>query len=816
MSKEDLDVIKALDQIVNSGKKGLSEKNTTDHQVSSYSSYGVEAESSHDFNIRNYLKTIRNRWKLILSLTILVTAIAAVSQARKPDIFEARAQILINRENENSPIAPKEAPFVFNNDPIYFNTQTQILSSPVLLRRVVKTLDLVNNKSINVSQAQKTTTWQRLLKMAGISKDEPATQNSDPNDVLAPAKVADATPNDDLKEAERLAPYVGMVAGGLQIERVVDNTSKSFSKETRLVNIRYSSTNPELAAKIVNAVADTYVLHNLEQKTESTKSTKTFLDQRIADLQSKIRQGEEQSINYVKNNPSLAVSEAQNTVVERLVGLNKQLLEADNQLKISEAAYKAATPEALEAQAEQNKEISDNKAKIVVLGQKRKELLVRYTEEHQEVKKIDEQVAYLEKSLNSEKEQFKSNIRNGLKAQYEKAKNLVDKLRADFNQQKAETMTQNEAAIQYRIIQQEIETNKSLLQNILQSARETDVVRAGTPNNVTVTDYALTPKAPIGPQRSRAVFLAFLLAFGASIVLALFLDFLNDTVTSVDDVEKKIHLPAIGVIPQIGGKKNANKKRLRSTSNGRSKHNGNGNGNGEGNISTSMMITGDKGYQISEAYRHLRTSVLLSTAGGAPKSLLISSSVPAEGKTTTAVNTAISLAQTGVSVVIIDADMRRPRLHKIFDKNNERGLSTILSRQMSESEILNLVQQHQGTGLYVMPSGPIPPNPAELIGSEQMKILLSTLEKHFTHVVVDSPPIASFTDSVLISAMVDGTVLVVHAGKTTISVVKRTKQIISDVGGKIFGVVLNNVNTQATDYYYYQRYYSSYYERDEE
>lgn len=813
MSKEDLDVIKALDQIVNSGKKGLSEKNTTDHQVSSYS-YGVEAESSHDFNIRTYLKTIRNRWKLILSLTILVTAIAAVSQARKPDIFEAKAQILINRENENSPIAPKEAPLVFSNDPVYFNTQTQILSSPVLLRRVVKTLDLVNNKSINVSQAQKTTTWQRLLKMAGIGKDEPPTQNSDPNDVLAPAKVADATPSDDLKEAERLAPYVGMVAGGLQIERVVDNTSKSFSKETRLVNIRYSSTNPELAAKIVNAVADTYILHNLEQKTESTKSTKTFLDQRIADLQGKIRQGEEQLINYVKNNPSLAVSEAQNTVVEKLVGLNKQLMEADNQLKIAEAAYKAATPEALEAQAEQSKDIADNKAKIVVLGQKRKELLVRYTEEHQEVKKIDEQIAYLEKSLTSEKEQFKSNIRNGLKAQYDKAKNLVDKLRADFNQQKTETMTQNEAAIQYRIIQQEIETNKSLLQNILQSARETDVVRAGTPNNVTVTDYALTPKYPIGPQRSRAVFLAFLLALGASVVLALFLDFLNDTVTSVDDVEKKIHLPAIGVIPQIGGKKNVNNKRLRASSNGHSKQNGNG--NGDGNISTSMMITGDKGYQISEAYRHLRTSVLLSTAGGAPKSLLISSSVPAEGKTTTAVNTAISLAQTGVSVVIIDADMRRPRLHKIFDKNNERGLSTILSRQMSESEILNLVQQDQGTGLYVMPSGPIPPNPAELIGSEQMKILLSTLEKHFTHVVVDSPPIASFTDSVLISAMVDGTVLVVHAGKTTISVVKRTKQIISDVGGKIFGVVLNNVNTQSTDYYYYQRYYSSYYERDEE
>jgi capsular exopolysaccharide synthesis family protein len=228
------------------------------------------------------------------------------------------------------------------------------------------------------------------------------------------------------------------------------------------------------------------------------------------------------------------------------------------------------------------------------------------------------------------------------------------------------------------------------------------------------------------------------------------------------------------------------------------------------------MLTGNRASQISEAYRHLRTSVLLSTAGGAPKSLLISSSLPAEGKTTTAVNTAISLAQTGVSVVVVDADMRRPRLHKIFEKNNEQGLSTILSRKMKENEILNLVQQHPGTDLYILPSGPIPPNPAELIGSEEMRRLINILTNHFSHVVVDSPPIASFTDSVLISAMVDGTLLVVQAGKTSMSVVKRTKQILQDVGSRIFGVVLNNMNFQTSEYYYYQRYYSFYYDRDDD
>lgn len=807
MSKEELDIQKALDLIVNgNGKKGLSERHGTDHQVSSYS-YGVEADSGNEFHIRNYLFIVKKRWKLILSLTILVTAIVAVSQARKPDIFEARSQLLINRENENSPIAPKEAPIFYNNDPIYFNTQAQILSSPVLLRRVAKTLDLEHNKAVTTSQPQQASRWQRLLNIFGLGSEEKA-QPTDPNAVLVSTEVADATPNDDLKEAERLAPYVGMIAGGLQIERVVDNTSKSFSKETRLVNVRYTSTDPQLAAKIVNAVADAYVLHNLEQKTASTKSTKDYLAERVAKLQNQIKQGEEQSMNYIRNHPTLAVTESQNTVVEKLVGLNKQLLEAENQLKGAEAELAAKTTEAsLEDIAEKNKEVIENKAKITALGQKRTELLVKYTEEHKDIKQIDEQIAFLDKAIKGLKEQIKFNLKNGLKAEYEKAKALVEKLRADFNNQKAETMTQNEAAINYRIIQQEIETNKKLLDNILQSARETDVVRAGTPNNVMVTDYALSPKSPIGPQRRRMIILSFLLALGASIVIAFFLEFLNDTVTSVDDVEKKLHLPAIGVIPQIGGK---SAKRRLPGSNKLAKR------NSQYDESSAILVNGDSSNQISEAYRHLRTSVLLSTAGGAPKSLLISSSVPAEGKTTTAVNTATSLAQTGVSVVIIDADMRRPRLHRIFNKNNDRGLSTILSRPMHEGDILNLIQQHAGTGLYVLPSGPIPPNPAELIGSEQMRKLVTILEAHFTHVVIDSPPIASFTDSVLISAMVDGTLLVVQSGKTSMSVVKRTKQIIQDVGGKIFGVVLNNINVKSTEYYYYHRYYSSYYEKEED
>ena len=218
---------------------------------------------------------------------------------------------------------------------------------------------------------------------------------------------------------------------------------------------------------------------------------------------------------------------------------------------------------------------------------------------------------------------------------------------------------------------------------------------------------------------------------------------------------------------------------------------------------------------LAESYRHLRTSVLLSTAGRAPRSLLVTSSLPGEGKTTTAVNTAVSLAQTGASVVIIDADMRRPRLRSIFALSDRAGLSSILSSEMSDDEILTLVSKEPVTGLHVLTAGPIPPNPAELLGSDQMRRLLMTLQSRFNHVVVDSPPVSSFTDGVLISSIVDGVLLVVHGGKSSRHVVKRSRQLLLDVGAKIFGVVLNNVNLQPHDYYYYKSYYgSSYYKND--
>jgi len=263
-------------------------------------------------------------------------------------------------------------------------------------------------------------------------------------------------------------------------------------------------------------------------------------------------------------------------------------------------------------------------------------------------------------------------------------------------------------------------------------------------------------------------------------------------------VERLLHLPALAVIPSVGS---LSKRQLFPSSKILDYRNGNG--------SPTLLTNVNQWARspLAEAYRHLRTSVLLSTAGRAPRTLLVTSSVPNEGKTTTAVNIAISLAQTGASVLLIDADMRRPRLQSIFGIENTGGLSTILSSNLSESQMLNLIVRHESSNLYLLTSGAIPPDPAELLGSEQMRKLLHIDETTFTHIVIDSPPIGSFTDGVVIATMVDGVLLVVHSGKTSRQTVRRSRQLLHDVGSKIFGVVLNNVNLRSQDYYYYQRYY---------
>ena len=297
----------------------------------------------------------------------------------------------------------------------------------------------------------------------------------------------------------------------------------------------------------------------------------------------------------------------------------------------------------------------------------------------------------------------------------------------------------------------------------------------------------------------RTIVIALILSLFAGIGLAFLLDFLDDTIKSVDDISRYINLPSLALIPAA----RSDKPRLRG-----------GQAAGGPSDTTALAMVQDVRSPIAESYRHLRTSLLLSSAGTPPRTILVTSSQPSEGKTTTAINTAFILAQTGVEVLIIDCDLRRPRLHAHFNMPNARGLTNALSGDAGEID--NLIQTcEQAPNLKVLTSGPMPPNPAELLGSEEMRKLLKTLSEKFIHVIVDSPPAISFTDASILSTFVDGVILVVHGGRSSRAVVRRAKQQLLDIGANIFGVVLNNVKMESKSNYYYTGYYD-YYGSDEE
>lgn len=761
--------------------------------------YGVDPNAETEVHLLDYLRAVRKRLWLVISIVVLITTLAVINAAQKPDIYSANARVQVDLENNGALVG--KTPYYMGsiNDPVYFNTQLQILSSQGLARRVVKTLDLEHNPDF-FKGSQKRTTWQTIKMMAGLRSDLPAADAPKAKDELQLRTTpASQSSQEDLVEAKRLSPYVGAILGGLRVDPVKE--SRGMYKETRLIDISYTHTDPEVASKVCNAIAETYVFNNLEKKTETNASTGDVLQKRVAELQQVIRSDEERLVNYAKNNQIISLDANQNTVVERLAGLNKQLLEAENDRKTAEAAYSAAkAPGAATALAEgDNKQAGDAENKLADLRQRRALLMVDATEEAPEVKEIDQQISELERQVKDVRSRKTNTLLTNLETKYRQTLGREQALRAAFQQSRGETLTQNEAAINYRIIQQEIDTNKTLLDSLLQRSKENDVIMASKPNNISIVDYAITPAGPIGPNRMRTVTLALFLSLGLGIGLALFLEYLDDTVHSTDEVERLLHLPALAVIPSANG---MGRRRLLGSQVGLQKQNGHP-------VNQELIMNVDSRSPLAESYRHLRTSLLLSTAGRAPRSLLVTSSLPGEGKTTTAVNTAVSLTQTGASVVLIDADMRRPRLRSIFGFSDRPGLSSILSSDVSREDTLAMMSKDEVTGLHVLTSGPIPPNPAELLGSDQMRRLITMLQGEFTHIVVDSPPINSFTDGVLIASMVDGVLLVVHGGKSSRHVVRRARQLLHEVGAKVFGVVLNNVNLQSNDYYYYQRYYAS-------
>ena len=746
-----------------------------------YGSIPVEA------NLRDYLFVVLKRKWLIMSLVLVITSLATIQAYREPSVYEGATTIRI--EAKGNILTSGNFVISAQPDPNFWGTQLKLLQNPELARQVVLTLGLQRNPAFLGGEARSGVfdSLKRIFSREKPISNVSTTATSEPVTV-EDLKDRQFTP----EELAQLEPYEDVIAANLRVEPTIN---------TNLVTIHYSHTDPELAKKVADTLADVFIDNNNYRVTSGRSETETKLVKTIAETQTKINQQEKDRFAFASaHNLPLDNKPGSDLEAMRLQTYSGQLLEAENQRRAAIATYDAAknAPDPFSApEVQADARIMKLREKLGDLKEKRQALLQTYTPEWPGVKQVDAQI----KPVEDELAKAPKEVLASLKSRADSAAAREKSLTSAYTRQHGTTTQQTKDQIQMAIITSELEANKQLLNTLTQKLRELTLAGGGTPSDVTVSTYSRLPRGPVGPARLRTIILAFVLSLVAGIGLAFLLDFLDDTIKSIDDVDRYIHLPALALIPSA----RSDKPRLRGAE-------------ATSSDTTALAMVGDVRSPIAESYRHLRTSLLLSSAGTPPKTILVTSSQPSEGKTTTAINTAFMLAQTGAKVLIIDCDLRRPRLHAHFNLSNARGLTNCLSGESDDLDSLIQTYEKQ-PNLKLLPSGPIPPNPAELLGSDEMRRLLTTLSEKFTHIIVDSPPAISFTDASILSTFVDGVILVVHGGRSSRAVVRRAKQQLLDVGAHIFGVVLNNVKIESHDYYYagYAGYYKSeYYTEDED
>jgi polysaccharide biosynthesis transport protein len=722
------------------------------------------AENEGSTHLRDYWRIIRRRLWIPLSVVIVTVTLATIYNLRLPSIYRGVSTIEIDREDRVVNLKDMQINMGGSDDSQYINTQLKVIRSPRIAYLVAKSLDLEHNSEFMPGKARS----------PGLQPDQLELSNGE---------------SDEQAEMTRLEPF---------IDTLLYNVEVKPQRDTRLVEIYYHHQVPGLAAKIADTWADAFKKNNLDQRYKENKEAGAFLEKSIADSKLKLKEAEERLLNYRKTNEIIDFGEKDNTVITRLGSLNTLLLEAENERKNAQRTYElsrsmpdvSALPE-----IQRDELVVDLNKKISELRQLREQLLVEFTPEWPGVKKITNQLEQAEGELRASHQRILTTIENN----YQIALQREESLRVAFEQQRKETMQQNEGAIVAKIYQQEVDINRQMFERLLETQQGIQVSGPLLKSNIRVREYSPQPRFPVAPKRAQNILLSALLALIGGVGLVLFLDYINNKIETVDDIDRYLRLPALGVIPLVESGSKA--RRLLSSG-------GTGKELAQVAGADSVILTQvEANSSIAESYRQLRTALLLSSAGHAPRTLLFTSSQPAEGKTTTSVNTAISLAQTGSAVLIIDADLRRPRVHKIFGLKNTAGLSNYLT---GEGDLASLIQIAM-PNLYVLPVGPLPPNPAELLGSARMKQVVEALTANFDYIVIDSPPVSSFADSLILSSLVEGVIIVVKGGATPREMAQRTKAHLQSVGAKILGVVINQIKLQPHDYYYYSTYYSRYY-----
>ena len=710
-------------------------------------------------NLRAYWRIIKTRRWTIFSVVAVVLTLVLIATIKQKPIYRATTMLEIQKENPNL-LSVQELFQLEDVSDSYLETQYKVLQSETLARRVVDELHLDQVKEFNPN----------------------SDQTSAPGSLTQQALVQ-------------------AFKGRLSVEPIL---------QSRLVQVSFESQDPQFAAKAVNALAANYIQENLENRWEATQKASEWLSQQLQSLKIKLEKSEDELQQYAQTNGLLFLEsekgQTENLFDQRLRSLQDELTKAQAERYEKESLYRLVEARdygSLPAVVD-SKLLQDLTGRLADLERAKAEITPIFSENYPKVREIQSQIDRVQQLLTQERKRAAERITND----YEAAVRRERLIGQAFEEQQKQANIVAGRAVQYNILKREVDTNKQLYEGLLQRLKEAGVSAGLKASNIQVVDAAVPPTHPVKPRVVWNLEIGLLVGLICGVSLAFVQEYLDNTLKSPEDIESFLRVPALALIPSrasLNSRRNGVYKLpevgLAST------------GRNGGLAHLGKKIEGDwiridgNGTQhsaLSEAFRSLRTSVLLSTAGRPPRSLTFVSAEPAEGKTTIASNLAISLAQLGKRVLLIDADMRRPCVHKLFDiRDHSAGLVSYLTGQ---TEWHHLVHSTGTKDLDCLLCGPVPPNPSELLSSARMQALICETMAQYQFVLLDAPPLLSVADGRILATIVDGAVLVVKGGTTRRELVQRAQFHVRNVGAHLIGVVLNDVRLHHDGYYYYRDY----------
>lgn len=701
-------------------------------------------------HLLDYFIIIRKHQWLALTFLLTVVTVVTIASFKMKPVYVATARVEVDKDMQNGVQFQDFNPYDdYMDTDVYIETQTKILQSETLALQTIRSMDL-----------------SRYPEFGGV-----------------PATVALG----QISPASRRPPILGAFESGLSVRRVPNS---------RLIEVSFEATNPQLAAQIVNAHVENYIESNFRSKYDATTQASNWLSAELEQLRIKVEKSEDARVAYERENQIWQIDEKQNIDTEKLGDLSRAVTNSQMELAGKEALYRMATSGNVDAlpTAQSNPVLQDLLRRKAQMAEDYAEALQLYGPNYPKVQRMVEQ----QKEIDSDIANARQTVIDITTQDYNTAQSHVALLQGDLDKQKAEANEQAEKLVQYHILEHDAEANKQLYDGLLQKLKEAGISAGLRSSNIRVVDPALVPTTASRPQKSRNIFLALVIGLVGGIGLAIFREYLDNTVKSPDDIETLTGLPSLAVVPSLPGL-NGHRGKLPGTTQAGQQV--------PARPRVELLSYVQPKSQISEAFRGLRTSLLLSQAEHPPQVILVTSALPREGKTTAAVNLAVTLAQLGDRTLLVDSDLRKPGVRRALNltAGRDAGLSSYLAGVCTLDEIL--LPHPTINNLTALTTGPVPPSPADLLSSHRMRDAIVELRRRFKFVVIDSPPIMAATDAVIMSSLTDGVILVVRSGETPKQAFTRTRDLLAGVKSRLLGVVLNAVDSSAPDYYYSYRYY---------